>query len=112
MISNDTIIALASGRGTAGVAVIRLSGLKSKNVYDEIFRPARAAALKPARLTYGAIVASDGDAIDDCLVAIMPRPNSFTGEDVVEIQCHGSSIVISRIIERCLELGARVLSMR
>lgn len=108
MDSNDTIVALASGRGTAGVAVLRLSGPDALRVINDIFRAARAKTIKPAQLTYGSVVDSAGEVIDDCLVALMPAPHSFTGEDVAEIQCHGSSAVISRILDRCLEVGARI----
>jgi len=104
----DTIIALASGRGEAGVAVIRLSGQESLEIVSKIFVPSSNRRVNiSGKLQYGSVVAKTGEAIDDCMVAQMPGPYSFTGENVAEIQCHGSLAVVRRIIDRCLECGAR-----
>jgi len=111
--SDDTIIALASGRGAAGVAVIRLSGPAAIAILRQVFRPRRTAPVdfhnpaETSRLIYGTIVDREGVPLDDCLVVAMPAPRTFTGEDVAEIQCHGSPAVIARILETCIAAGAR-----
>jgi len=106
--TSETIVALASGRGESGVAVIRLSGQKSLDIVSEIFVSSnRKSANIPGKLQYGTVVTEFGEAIDDCMVVQMPGPNSFTGENVAEIQCHGSPAVVRRIIDRCLESGGR-----
>lgn len=104
----DTIVALASGRGEAGVAVIRLSGSRCTEISRKIFKPRMAGNATHRRLILGTIVDGQGNAVDDCLIVSMAEPNTFTGEDVLEIQCHGSSAVVNKIIEICLEQGARL----
>lgn len=111
--SVDTIVALASARGAAGVAVVRLSGPLATGVLDKIFRPAAQARRNgagewpPGLLVYGTVTDLDGAAIDDCLAMIMRAPRSFTGEDVAEIQCHGSPAIINQILETAVKAGAR-----
>lgn len=110
----DTIVALASGRGGAGVAVVRLSGDEAIRILVQHFRAkaqkkwAAPTHWPAAQLVYGSVMDHDGDPVDDCMAVVMRAPASFTGEDVVEIQCHGSAAIINRIIELCLGAGARV----
>lgn len=110
----DTIVALASGRGAAGVAVVRLSGDESVTILHKLFRAkARQKWNAPdswpaGQLVYGSVIDLDGAAVDDCLAVVMRAPASFTGEDIAEIQCHGSTAVINRIVELSLSAGARV----
>lgn len=107
-VPDETIVALASGRGEAGVAVIRVSGPAAVTLKHKIFKPAGKNAEDPGKLVYGSVLDSADEIIDDCLTVMMLAPHSFTGEDVVEIQCHGSQAVVRRIIDRCLECGARL----
>jgi len=104
----ETIVALASGRGEAGVAVLRLSGSRAHNVLNSVFRPARKVAPTAGKLVYGEVVEENGAPVDDCLAVRMVAPHSFTGEDVAEIQCHGSPAVIRKILELCMNHGARL----
>lgn len=111
-ITEDTIVALASGRGAAGVAVVRLSGGGAIDVLGRVFRARNEALRNPAewlagKLVYGTIVEPGGDAVDDCLAVVMRAPHSFTGEDVAEIQCHGSPAVVGAVLELCVRCGAR-----
>lgn len=109
----DTIVALASGRGAAGVAVVRLSGPQAVEVLDKMFRPAAQALQSgagewpPGQLVYGTATDLAGTAIDDCLAVVMRAPRSFTGEDVAEIQCHGSPAVINELLQTAVKAGAR-----
>ncbi len=111
--TDDTIVALASARGMAGVAVIRLSGKDARDVLGQIFVPrSKAAQRAPSqwvhgKLVYGTIIDDTGDPVDDCLCVVMHAPNSFTGENVAEIQCHGSGVIVERILELCVTAGAR-----
>lgn len=111
--TEDTIVALASARGMAGVAVIRLSGKEAREVLGKIFTPrSRAEQGSPAqwthgKLVYGTIMDETGDPVDDCLCVVMHGPASFSGENVAEIQCHGSGVIIERILELCVAAGAR-----
>lgn len=105
--TEDTIVALASGRGAAGVAVVRMSGPAAIEIAGKSFSSRKDRPLTPYQLTYGTLYDSDGTPIDDCMVVVMPAPGSFTGEDVAEIQCHGSPAVIRAVIQTCLGAGAR-----
>lgn len=100
----DTIVALATPPGKAGVAIIRISGSKSHNILkaitkcDSDFLP---------RYMYLKDIFLD-DLIDNALVVYFKAPNSYTGEDVVEIQCHGGYFIAQLVISKCQKLGARM----
>ena len=102
----DTIVALATPTGRSGIGVIRLSGSDSleiagKLINDDSFAPEpRTAHL---RQLYQA-----GDVIDEAIITYFVSPHSFTGEDIVEISCHGSPILLRQVIDICLELDARM----
>lgn len=105
----DTIVALASAAGAAGVAVVRLSGRDALGVMRQMFRArGRGGEAGANVLVYGTVLSPAGESLDDCLVVEMPGPRSFTGEDVAEIQCHGSPAIVRAIIETCLHYGARM----
>lgn len=104
---STTIVALATPTGRSGIGVVRLSGSDSLAIArriaaDDDFAPApRYAALKGLRdLT--------GETIDEGIITYFKAPHSFTGEDVVEISCHGSPVLLRQVIDICLSLGARI----
>jgi tRNA modification GTPase len=104
----DTIVALATPLGRSGLAVIRLSGddafnIAKKLVGDDAFAPEpRFAALKKI------YDISTNELIDEVIITYFKSPHSFTGEDVVEISCHGAPVIIRQIIDICLKLDARM----
>lgn len=98
----ETIVALATPAGNSGVAVIRLSGEKSKDILKSIIK--ENIDFKP-RYMYLKKIYCD-NIVDDALVVYFRAPNSYTGEDVVEIQSHGGYFLAQKIIEKCLQLGA------
>ena len=104
---HDTIVAPATAQGGA-LAVIRVSGSDAIGVCDRIFRSRAPLAGTPANtLRYGRIV--DGErVIDDVVVALFRAPHSYTGEDSVEISCHGSSYIVGEILRLLLAAGARM----
>lgn len=104
MNNNDTIFALSSGRGKAGVAVIRISG---DDLGDMAARFIGRTAT-PRRAYFTNLKDNAGDLIDQCLVIYFATPQSFTGTDVIEIQCHGADAVIKKIFEYLTTLGARM----
>ena len=108
----DTIAAIATAPGEAGIGIIRISGKNSVNVADKIFKSKRLDSLKKSeqrKLNYGYIIdPKDGKKIDEVLVVYMKGPNTYTKEDVVEINCHGGIIPVRRILELVLENGARM----
>lgn len=107
---DDTICALATPPGTAGIGVIRLSGPKAFSITDDVTRRRRAGsctAWAGHTLHRADVIGADGEAIDDVLLAVFHGPRSYTGEDVVEISGHGGPVPLRRILARLLEHGAR-----
>ncbi|CAN5472229.1 tRNA uridine-5-carboxymethylaminomethyl(34) synthesis GTPase MnmE [soil metagenome] len=104
----STIVALATPLGRSGIGIIRLSGAGSleivrKLVCDESFSP------KPRFATLRKIYDLEtSDILDETLITYFQAPNSFTGEDVIEISCHGSPVILRQIIDFCLNLNARI----
>lgn len=110
MFIDDTIAAIATAPGEGGIGIIRISGADSISIASSIFKPFYKENLLdyPNRsLVYGNIVDSDR-VIDEVLIARMEGPNSYTAEDVVEINCHGGFISVKKILELVLKNGARL----
>ena len=110
--NEDTIAAIATPPGNGSIAIIRISGPKSSYILELIFRPGRGnvkgRALDPHRLYHGHIFnPSTNDIADEVLCVLMRSPNSYTGEDVVEIHSHGGHLVPKRILEILFGLGIR-----
>ncbi len=99
----DTIIAIASGAAAGGVGILRLSGPASAAIARALGCP----ALQPRHAHYARFRDADGEVIDDGIALYFPGPRSFTGEEVVELQGHGSPVVLRQLLERCVALGAR-----
>src|SRR4029450_1658857 len=102
----DTIVALATPAGKSAVALVRLSGPDSRRVLAGL-APALKSALKPRRPRLATLDDASGERIDRGLVTFFEAPNSYTGEDVVEISIHGSPVAVSRLIEAAIAAGAR-----
>lgn len=109
MLNNDTIIALATAPGTGAIAVIRLSGPKAIELVSDAFESVSSKILKKQKshtVHLGHI--KEGDTlVDQVLISIFKGPNSYTGDDVAEISCHGSTYIQQRIIQLFLKKGAR-----
>jgi len=106
---DDTIAAIATPPGEGGIGIIRLSGPGAVTIAEKLFRPSQSLDLHKAeshRLYYGHIVA-DENTLDEVMLAIMRAPHSYTHEDVVEIQGHGSPIIMRTILDELLKHGAR-----
>jgi len=106
--NNDTICALATPAGGA-IAVIRISGPQALEILSHIYRPnsSRKTQFLANTIHYGTIQNTTGDIIDDVLVSIFRAPHSYTGEDSVEISCHGSRYIISKVLELLIQNGCR-----
>ena len=102
----DSICAISSPPGKGGVALIRISGLNSILIVDKIFSKSINES-KGYQIFYGKII-SKGEHIDDVLVTVFKNPQSFTGEDTVEINCHGSIFIQQKILTLLCENGARI----
>lgn len=104
--NSSTIAAIASPPGTGAVALLRLSGPGAKRIAAAIFSGRPAEAWVPRQQHFGRICNLRGEVIDEVLLTWFPGPNSFTGEDVVEIGCHGGVLVSRRILESLVASGA------
>jgi tRNA modification GTPase len=100
----DTIAAVATAAGRGGIGVVRISGPRVPQIAADILGK----QLPPRTACVAAFRAADGEAIDRGIAIYFPAPASYTGEDVLELQGHGGSIVQSLVLKRCLELGARL----
>ncbi len=103
--NDDTIAALSTPPGRSGIAVVRISGPQAAAI-AALLAPGIRLAARTAAL--GKIADAAGNAVDRALLTFFPKPNSYTGEDVVEISSHGSLPVVRFVIERAVELGARL----
>ncbi|MCZ8062186.1 tRNA uridine-5-carboxymethylaminomethyl(34) synthesis GTPase MnmE [Silanimonas sp.] len=105
MSERDTIVAVATANGAAGIGVVRLSGPRAKPIAEALCATERPFVARQAR--YVRFHGADGEVIDDGLVIAFDAPRSFTGEDVVELQGHGNPRLLAQVVARCLALGAR-----
>ena len=104
----DTIIALATPQGAGAIAVIRLSGSNAIEIVDSVFyHKQKLFHIESQKQVFGTIKSGD-ELIDEVLVSVFRNPKSYTGEDTVEISCHGSSFIIKSIIELLIQHGAKL----
>ncbi len=109
---SDTIAAIATPLGEAGLAILRLSGPRALPIADSLFRPAGAAHPRPSAseshtVHYG-FIERNGHRLDEVLLSVFRAPRTFTREDVVEISCHGGVFLARQILEALLDAGARL----
>ena len=110
MISQETIVALASPSGAGAIAIIRLSGNEALTIAEQVFQSVSGKAIskqKTHTIHLGHIV-EEGKVYDQVLLSIFKNPHSYTGEDVVEISCHGSTYIQQQIIQLLLRKGCRM----
>ena len=100
--TSDPIVAIATASGRGAVGIVRVSGAKLAPLVDAIC----GRALKPREATYLPFRDAEGEPVDHGLAIHFPSPNSFTGEDVLELQAHGGSVVLQLLLARCLEAAA------
>ena len=110
MQQGDTISAIVTPPGEGGVGIVRMSGEESFAIADAMFRAKSGKKIEDIRsssVSYGHILDERGKIVDEALMIVMRTPNSYTREDVVELQCHGGPVVLRTILERTFSLGAR-----
>lgn len=107
---SDTIAAIATGAQVAAIGIVRLSGPEAILLVEKLFRPFSGKPLSVCgdrKLVYGRLYSRAGELLDVCLCTISHGPNSYTGENTAELQCHGSPMVLRTALEELLALGAR-----
>ena len=105
--NQDTIAAISTGMTNSGIGIVRISGSEALEIADRVYKGKETIAEVPTHtIHYGHVM--DGDeTVDEVLVMVMRGPRTFTGEDTVEINCHGGTYVVSRVLETVLKAGAR-----
>ena len=106
----DTIAAISTPRGEGGIGIIRISGSESLEILERIFKPKsnkKVKDLKNYSINYGHII-DNKNIVDEVLVSIMKAPNTYTKENIVEINCHGGFLITEKVLETVLKNGARI----
>lgn len=104
---DDTITAISTAPGVGAIGVVRLSGRDAVSVASRIFKGKNLSRQKSHTVHFGKIIDLEGREVDEVVTTIFHHPNSYTGEDVIEISAHGSPYILTRILELCIEAGAR-----
>lgn len=106
---DDTIVAIATPPGRGGIGVVRLAGPESKAIASRMLRFPAGRSLEANRAIFGGLIEPEsGERIDEVVATMFAAPHSYTTDDVVEISCHGSPVVLRRAVEMAIALGARL----
>lgn len=101
---SDTIAAIATASGRGGIGIVRISGPNLTDFTNHLFGK----TFEPRRATFADFVDEQGEVIDQGIVIFFSAPHSYTGEDVLELQGHGGQAVLQLLLQRCLDIGARL----
>jgi len=104
---DDTIVALATPPGVGAIGVLRLSGPQSISIINQLF-PTKDLSIQPSHTLHVGVLKHHSKALDEVVVSLYKSPRSYTGEDVVEISCHGSPFIHQQVMDACIEAGARL----
>jgi len=110
MHSDDTIAAISTPPGRGGIGIVRLSGPDSHRIATSLFRTESTIdPVAPNRAQFGRVIdPANNELVDEAILTCFKAPHSYTGEDVAEISCHGSPIILARVLQIAIEKGARV----
>ena len=104
---DDTIVALATPPGVGALGIIRLSGKNAFSIIDSLF-PAKKISQQSSHTLHIGYLKLNDKILDEAVVSVFKNPKSFTGEDVIEISCHGSPYILSQVVDACIQKGARL----
>jgi len=104
---DDTIVALATPPGVGAIGVIRLSGKNSFDIINKLF-PSKNLKTQPSHSLHVGYLQNGNQILDEVVISLFKGPRSYTGEDVIEISCHGSPYIHQQVIDVCIETGARL----
>ncbi len=105
---NDTIAAISTAFGTAGIAIIRISGEQAISEFNHIFKGRDLTKVKSHTVWYGHVIDDDGSYLDEVMVTVLKGPRSFTAEDMVEVSTHGGILIVQKVLERILTQHIRL----
>lgn len=105
----ETIAAIATAMSNSGIGIVRISGSEAFEIIDKVYRNKTGKVLseQPSHTIHYGYIVDEGETIDEVLVMLMRGPHSYTGEDTVEINCHGGVYVLKKIVETVIKYGAR-----
>ena len=106
-LTGDTICAISTPQGRGGIAVVRVSGPQALNIVQQRWQGKPLAGMATHTVHLGQLVDSDGDILDQTVLTVYRAPNSFTGEDVVELACHGSTWIQQQAVQTLIDAGCR-----
>src|SRR5687767_11428841 len=104
---DDTIVALATPPGIGAIGVIRLSGKEAVSIANNLF-PSKNLNKERSHTLHVGFIKHNNTMIDEVVLSLFKAPSSYTGEDVIEISCHGSPYVQQQVIDACIQHGARL----
>jgi tRNA modification GTPase len=107
VVPRETIAAISTAAGEAAIALVRISGETAIEVADKIFRGKHPASDLESHTQHLGQIIENGSVIDQAMLSVHRAPQSYTGEDLVEISCHGGALVTAKVLETCLRAGAR-----
>ena len=107
MLNKDTIAAISTGMSNSGIGIVRISGDDAFQIIDRIYKGKKKLSEADSHTIHYGFIKDGGETVDEVLVSVMRAPRTFTGEDTVEINCHGGVYVVQRVLETVLKNGAR-----
>ena len=110
IMQGDTIAAIATALTNSGIGIVRMSGEESLEIIDKVYRSKHGGKIlsqMPSHTIHYGFICDGEKTIDEVMVAIMKEPHSYTKENTVEINCHGGTLVMKRILETVIKYGAR-----
>src|SRR5438105_14741242 len=107
IVPRETIAAISTAAGEAAIALVRISGENAIEVADKIFRGKRPPSGLESHTQHLGQIIENGSVIDQAMLSLHRAPQSYTGEDLIEISCHGGALVTAKVLETCLRAGAR-----
>src|SRR3954465_11240081 len=108
MTASDTVAAISTPPGEGAIALVRISGANAMQIADKIFRGKEQPSQFASHVQHlGEIFSTENQLIDQVVLSVHRAPASYTGEDLVEISCHGGTLVSAKVLEACLRAGAR-----
>lgn len=105
--NQDTIAAISTGMTNSGIGIVRISGSEALEIADRVYKGKETITKVPTHTIHYGHIMDGEETVDEVLVMVMRGPRTFTGEDTVEINCHGGTYVVSRVLETVLKAGAR-----
>ena len=103
----DTIAAISTGMTNSGIGIVRISGDEAFNIIDKIYKGKEVLSKAQTHTIHYGYIVDESETVDEVLVMLMRAPRTFTGEDTVEINCHGGTYVVKRVLETVIKYGAR-----